>query len=185
MLISLRFHLLKKEGVAQHFLGSDALLGVQQQHPPQQVHGLRVHSLVAGGVEAEVAFSVALVHFLGGSPLEDGSLHEQDVEDEAQGEDVAGRGQSVPLLAADDLRRHVPGGPAAVEDVVLSVHVHGQAQVGDHRVEPGGSSQHDVFGLDVAVHDAVLVHFEEALGHAPHEGFDFFLAESGHSLVYS
>ena len=105
------------------------------------------------------------------------------MEDEAEGEDIAGGAELLSLLAGDDLGGDVAGGAAPVEEVVFGLGVGSEAKVGDDGVEAVLAPEHDVFGFDVAVHDLVLVHLVEALGHAPHKRLDLLLGEAGHPLV--
>ena len=105
------------------------------------------------------------------------------MEDESEGEDVAGGAELLSLLAGDDLGGDIAGGAAPVEEVVFGLGVGSQAKVGNDGSESVLAPEHDVFRLDIAVHDLVLVHFVEALCHAPHKCLNLFLGEAGHPLV--
>jgi hypothetical protein len=94
------------------------------------------------------------------------------VEDGAEGEDVALGLDVLPLRQRGDFGRDVAGSAAAVEDVVFAVGVGREAEVSDDGAESALAPQHDVLRLDVAVHDAVVVHLLEANRHPPHELLD-------------
>ena len=107
-----------------------------------------------------------LVEDGGGAVPHEGPLPaEQLVEDHARGEDVAA---PVELLAADLLRAHVVDGAhhhARLGDP-------GPAELGDaevHDLHRAVLEQADVRGLDVAVHDAVLVREVQAAQHLHHD----------------
>ena len=105
------------------------------------------------------------------------------MEDESEGEDVAGGAELLAFLAGEDFGSYIAGGAAAVEEVVFGLGIGGQAKVSDDGGESVLAPEHDVFRLDVSVHDLILVHLVEALGHAPHKRLNLLLGEAGHPLV--
>ena len=158
--------------MAQNIIGPDAFPRINFQHLFKEVHGLRVHLLIAQAVQIKSHLPVILVHLLEFPTLEQGPLGEQDVENDSNREDIAHRVHTLPLDERGDFRCDVAGRAAAVEEVVLCLHKRRQAEVHDDRVEPALAAQHYVLGLDVAVHDAVIVDLLEPPREADHELLD-------------
>ena len=87
----------------------------------------------------------------------------------AEGIDVAAR---IERLAFDLLGTHVERRSQRDADlgqlvVVVFAREPGQAEIGDFDFAGGG--EHDIFGLDIAMHHAHLGRFRQRRGHLPHD----------------
>lgn len=69
--------------MVQNIIGFDAFPGVNFQHLFKEVHGLRVQFLIAQTIQIKPHLPVVLVHLLEFPTLEQGSLCQQDVENDS------------------------------------------------------------------------------------------------------
>ena len=146
------------EGMLQRLVGGDALLRVDGQAAADEVLGLGGDAApVLDGGEAVVGAEDGLHLLEVGVAVEGGVAAQQEVGDDADGPQVDGL--AVAGLA-EDLGRHVAGGAAGGGQDVELVLVHDarEPEVGDEQVGVVlGRAEQQVLGLEVAVHDAVLV----------------------------
>lgn len=143
------------------------LQGLVRRHAPRRVDGqaaldkvlgrVRDAAPVVDGGEAVVGVEDGLHLLKVAVAVEGGVAAQQKVRDDAQGPNVDGLAVARLL---EDLGGHVAGGAARRRQHVelFLVHDAGQAKVGDEEVGVvfGGAEQ-QVFGLEVAVDDAVVV----------------------------
>lgn len=107
------------------------------------------------------------------------------MENKPKREDVTLRVNFISFLAGKNFRGNVSGGAASVVNIVFRLSIDCKSKVSYDWIESIFSSQHDVFRLDISMHDFVFVHFIESSGHSPHEGLDLFFREPCQSLVDS
>jgi hypothetical protein len=111
------------------------------------------------GSRTLVLLETDLVHRRFALVLDEGLLaRDHLIEHDTEGEDVAAR---VELVAENLLGRHVRGraDASACFGEIAEIRVARDAEV--HHLHAAGSRDHDVCGLDVAMHDAAVVHVVE------------------------
>lgn len=72
------------------------------------------------------------------------------------------------LTQSNDLRRNVARGTTSKEKVLLDICVGGQPEIDDDWLHWSLISEHDIFRLDVSVHDPPLVHMRQPWNKAEH-----------------
>ena len=157
-----------KVAVFDGLFGCDSFFGVGFQHLLQEVESHRVYLLVPFSFQFEVHLFVLFVDFVVFGALEERFPDEEDMENDADRKDVALRFHMSIFCQSDDLGSDVAGSAAAVEEILFFVGVAAESKVHDDGVKGEGVSEHDVLGLDVAVHDSLLVHFGESRDEALH-----------------
>jgi hypothetical protein len=149
--------------VFQSLLGRDSLQRTLLEHSLQEVHGVFTNFVLVVLGEVDVAGSVLAQDFVVGGSGEGASPEQEEVEDQAQTEEVAnGLVFGFHVLDVDDFRGNVSGGAASDEQVLADGGELGQAEVSDDAVEVSFLSEEQVFWLQVSVHDVFGVHFSEA-----------------------
>jgi hypothetical protein len=128
-------------------------------------------------IEIELAILVLLEHFVESLAGEGRLAQSEDVEDDADAEQVAGDGVgSFAVLEVGDLGSHVAGSPAAQEHQFPRCPL-GQSEVRNHALAAGLAVEY-VFRFQVAVHQALLVHGLQPEKHSAHGCPDLLRAEA-------
>ena len=153
----------------QYLTGTDALTRVDAQHAGQEVHCVGVDLAVRRMVEIEPHPSVVLVDLLETSALEKRLLCEQDVEDGSSREDVADWVHFLPLDKGGDFGCYVAWRSTPIEEIIFTVDKRCESKIDYNGLEARFSSEHDVFRLDIAMHNAIVMDFLESLRHSYHK----------------
>ena len=137
----------------------DSFLGVNFEHSSKEVKSLGIHIFVKRTVEVELHLLVVLVDLISSFPLKELLPHKQDMENGTQWKNVAFWFYVISFLDGCNLRGNIAWSSASVKNVVFSVSIRGKAEINDDWIKACFSSKHDVFGLDISMHDSVVMHF--------------------------
>lgn len=105
------------------------------------------------------------------------------MEDDSCREDIANRVHLLSLDQRGDLWGHIPRSATAVEDVVVRIHEGGKSEIDDDWIEAIITAQHDVFRLDVSMHDPIIVDLLQSPRQTDHELLHLSQAELSLPLV--
>lgn len=109
--------------------------------------------------EVDTARSVLGEHFVVALAWKRRLAQDQDVEDYSEAEDVADRvALRLEVFEVDDFWSHVTRSAAPHEQVLGFVGPSRQSEIRDDAVVVALLPQQDVFGLEVAMHHALLMH---------------------------
>ena len=112
--------------------------------------------VILKGLEVEPAILVLVENFIEGLAGEGRLAEGEDVEDDAQAEEIACcRVDCLIAFQVSDFRGHVPWGPATHEHQ-LPTRTLGQSEVSDHALAIGLAKEH-VLWFEVPVHEALGV----------------------------
>lgn len=120
---------------------------------------------------------VVIIDFLEFLTIEQCFLCEKDVENGPGREHIASGLNFLPFLQGCDLWSNVAWCPASEKNVIIGVDVGSKAEIDDNRVHAAIASHHDVFRLDVSVHDPLLVDMLESSCQSDHEFFNLVNCE--------
>lgn len=147
----------------QHFSSSYPLRWVQLQHLLKQIHSFRVNYPVLSRLQIKPHLFVVVVHFFEFTASEKRTIGQEDMEDGSQRKDVAHWRYFLSFFKSTNLGSDIPRGPTSIENVIIPRHICCQPEVDDHRIQL--IPHHDILGLDVSVHDVLLVQFFDAPDH--------------------
>lgn len=105
------------------------------------------------------------------------------MEDDTSREDIAFWLDVLAFIELDDFRGDVTWGSASEEEVFFEVGKSSKSVVNDDRRHGSGRSKHDVFRLQIAMHDPLTVHFSHSAQQTMHEFLDFCLSEETIGLL--
>ena len=145
--------------MSQDFRGFDPFLRVGLEHSSEEVKCLSIYILVDGGAEIEFQFFIVIVDLFTFLSFKERSADEHDVEDGSKRKYIAFRLDMVSLVKGGHFGGNIARGSASIEHVIIGVGICSQAEIDNDGHESGLSSQHDVFRLDVAMHDPIVMHF--------------------------
>ncbi len=134
-LFRLRLFFFFEVGVAQSLLCCDPLLRVNFQHLSEQIHDQLVSLFVLLSSEVEAARPVLIENLVVGFSFEETPAEDEDVENEAETEDIANRRiLGLHILNVYHLWCHVARRSASHEEILLRICKLSEAVVGNHAV---------------------------------------------------
>ena len=163
--------------VAQGLGSTHSAFWVGHKHVLEQLQSFRVEAGVSLSFEVELHLLVLLVDLLVFGSFEDRLSGEEDMEDDSCRKDVAFRFDVLALVELDDFGRNVAWSSTPEEEVFLEIGEGGKSIIDDDRRHGSGGSKHDVFRLQIAVHDPLAVHLPHPAQQAVHELLDLALSE--------
>ena len=158
-------------------IGSDPVLEVDGEHLLEKVSCCGIEFIVKGVFEVIIEFAVVAVDLLVVAAFEEIAVGEQDVQDHASGEDVAGNVDWLAALHVDDFGGNVSGGSAAVEQIGGVLAEGRQSEIYQNDI-PASIAKHDVVKFDVPMHDFKASQIVKCGDYSAHDEFGLLQREA-------
>jgi hypothetical protein len=152
------------------------------EHLPQKLQGTTFDLLEMLAIESNIELLVIPVDLLVSRSLEEWLPRQKYVKNCTEREDIAARLHVLRLRKLDDLRCDIAGGAASEEKILLEVDVACKTEIHDHRLK-GTSPQHDIFRLEVPVHDPVTMDVPQSRKYPRCDRLHFFLRKMPTSFL--
>ena len=105
------------------------------------------------------------------------------MENGTQGKNVALGLDVISLQNGGDFRGNIARGSASIEDVVFWVSIRCKPEINDNWIKAAFSPEHDVLGLDISMHDSIIVHFLQSKSHSLDKLSNLARLEHGFFLI--
>lgn len=140
--------------------------------------------LVHVALEIDLALSVLLQDLVALLARKRGGAEDQQVEDHPETEHIAdGLVMTFLVLEVRDFRGDIARSATTDEDVVLDIGKSGQPEISNDALVTVFVSENDVLGLQVSMHDPLLVHGLDSVEEALHN-FQYLLGGKGMPFLY-